>query len=402
MWREEAERRTLYQAVKVDKLKIGLNAIFLVSGRGGGIERYLRNLITALGRIDQVHEYVLFTNIDNAGTFDLPRNFRECPSPVSARIRPMKILWEQMVLPFQVKSAGIDVLLSPGNICPLFCPCPSLVVIHDMVPFVRPEDFSLMEKGTMKGLIRLSSRRALKIITDSRSSERQIRALLHVAPEKTVMIYPGCDEGFLHYRHSLQEEAMLRRDMHIKGDYLLYTASTRPYKNTGRLIQAFRILRDRYGVRQSLVITGIPGRDQGSLEELAGVLGLCNDTVFTGYVNERYLPALYAGASVFVYPSLYEGFGLPVLEAMACGTPVAAAMSTSLPEVVGDAGVLFDPYDPEDMAEKIRRIIAEEGLRTRLIRKGRERVLDFSWARAAEEMLLQMKRVVAQKGADQE
>jgi glycosyltransferase involved in cell wall biosynthesis len=201
------------------------------------------------------------------------------------------------------------------------------------------------------------------------------------------MITPGCDATFLEYRANPEAEKRVRRKMRLEGPLILYAAATRAYKNVERLLQAFQVLRERHSVRHTLVVTGLPGRSQGSLLERVRVLGLEREVFFTGYVEEEDLPALYSTADVYVHPSEYEGFGLPPLEAMACGTPVAASACTSLPEVVGDAGLLFDPSDPEDMAETLWRLLADDGLRAEMVRRGRARAQTFTWEKSARAML---------------
>jgi len=366
-------------------LRIGINTIFLISGKGGGIERYTRNLIKALKKIDKENEYIIFTNRDNTGSFELSSNFQEYFSPVSARIRPAKILWEQLILPFQLKRKKIDVLLSPGNVAPLFPPCPSILIIHDLLPFVWPENFNKVELYSLKALIRLGAQKATKKITVSKNSQKEIVRYLKVPMEKTAVVYPGCDEIFL-YGQISQEEKSIKRPLGIDGGFILCTASTRPYKNLDRLLVAFSLLK-KGGLEHRLVIAGLPGRNHRSILNMIKALELEESVVFTEYVSDKELLALYSTASVLVYPSLYEGFGLPVLEAMACGTPVAASNTTSLPEVVGEAGRLFNPYDPEEIAEAVYQLIKDTALRNIYIAKGRERVNSFSWEKTTEEML---------------
>ncbi|MGE0395438.1 MAG: glycosyltransferase family 4 protein [Kofleriaceae bacterium] len=165
--------------------------------------------------------------------------------------------------------------------------------------------------------------------------------------------------------------------------YLLYVAASRSYKNIDGLVRAFHLLKTRHRVPHALVIVGLAGRATPALEQLISSLGLVDDVVFSGFLDDRMLPLVYSAADAFVYPSFYEGFGLPVLEAMACGTPVAAANRTSLPEAVGDAGLLFDPANPEDMARTIARILDETELRGELVERGLVRARSFTWEKTA-------------------
>ncbi len=361
---------------------IGINMLFLVAGRGGGIERYVRGLLKGLKRIDRNNEYILFINRDCRDTFELTDNFREVASSVSATFRPAKILWEQTLLPLQIRKHGIDVLLSAGNISPLIQSCPSAVIMYDMIPYIRPEGFTRLELGTLKTLFRVSAGMSTKIITISESSKKEIVRRLNVREDKVTVAYAGCDEQFKPVPVSAQARQALN-SLGLPEKYILYVASSRSYKNIDGLIKAFKLLRENHHVEQSLVITGLAGRAQPALEHLVSSLGLLSGVVMSGFIADEIMPLLYSAAEVFVYPSFYEGFGLPVIEAMACGTPVAASNSTSLPEAVGDAGLLFDPYNIEEMAETLHRIISDNALKLRLVEKGLTRAKEFSWDRTA-------------------
>jgi len=372
---------------RISIVRIGVNTIFLVPGEGGGIERYLRGLITAFRNVDQDNEFVVFTNRDNTGTFDIGDNFEECLAPISARFRPAKILWEQFVLPLQASRTDVDVLLSPGNICPLFAPCPSIVVIHDLIPFTWPDNFNKVELYSLKTLLLLTGRRATKIITVSNNSRKQIMDRLNIPHSRICVVHEACDERFLSHETSAESKQTIKKRLGITGEFILCVSSTRPYKNIDRLLLAFNLLKEKSNIDHTLVITGPRGRHHGSILKMVRDLRLTQHVVLSGYIGNDDLPALYSAASVFVYPSLYEGFGLPVLESMACGTPVAAARSASLPEVLGDAGLLFDPYDPESIAAAIHQLIVDRSLRRECIAKGRKRVNLFSWDRVARSTL---------------
>ncbi len=369
-------------------LRVGINALFLVAGEGGGLERYLRNLIKALQKIDHTHEYIIFTNRDNTRTFNLGNgnNFTEYYSPVSARFRIAKICWEQMVLPSLVKKNNIDILLSPGNIHPLFVSCPSIAIMHDIIPFVWSVNYSKIELYSLKILFYFTAKTATKIITDSKSSQKQIRNRFNISPDKITAIYLGCDEKFLSYQSSLRDKKRVKEKLGITKDFILCTAPTRPYKNIGRLLSAFHLLKRKYKIKECLVIAGLPGRDYKYLLTKVKGLRLEEEVMFTGFVSDDDLPALYSAASIFVYPSLYEGFGLPLLEAMACGTPVVVSNSTSLPEVVGNAGVLFNPTCQEEMACGIYNILINKQYQDQLIDKGKQRVKQFTWEKTASEI----------------
>lgn len=367
-------------------MRIGIDLLFLVAGKGGGIERHVRCLLEGFERLDDEHEYVLFTNRDCRGTFPLSPRIREVPSNVSATFRPAKILWEQSVLPVQIARHGVDVLLSPGNVSPFAHRCPSAVIIHDMIPFLRPEVFTRTERTALQLLFRLSARRNETIITVSESSRRDIVTLLGV-PAERVLVIPGAgDARFQPVAVTAQARAELAAHG-IPPRYLLCLAASKSYKNVDGLVRAFKLLKQHHAIPHALVLTGLPDRAQPDLVALVEQLGLTRDVVFSGFMEDRLLPLLYAAADVMVYPSFYEGFGLPVLEAMACGTPVAASNRTSLPEAVGNAGLLFDPDDTSDMARAIHQILGNARLRDELVAKGFAHASSYSWQKTARDTL---------------
>lgn len=299
----------------------------------------------------------------------------------------MKILWEQIVLPYQAKTAHIDALLSPGNFSPVVSPCPSAVIIHDLVPFKSPENFTQTERLVLKVLLLLSAKRASRIITVSKSTQKQILEQFRIPSEKTTVAYAACEEIFLSHQVGHAAKQTVKKALMINDDYILCMASTRQNKNLDRLLLAFSVLKSKHSMRHRLVITGASGRQHEFLINRLPQLGLNGCVVFTGPVSDDILPSLYGAASAFVYPSTYEGFGLPVLEAMACGVPVVTSNITSLPEVAGNAALLVNPYDVSQMAEAIHRVLTDPEVRSSLIEKGHKRVRKFSWGKTAAQVL---------------
>jgi glycosyltransferase involved in cell wall biosynthesis len=361
-------------------MRIGINLVFLVSGEGGGIERHIRGLLRGLEAVGGDHEYVLFTSRNCTGTFRLGPTMREVVCDVSARFRPAKIVWEQTVLPFQLRQHGIDVVLSPANIGPIVVGRPSVLIMHDVIPFKRPEIFTTIERVAQKTLFSLSARASDAILTVSESSKRDIAELFDVAPAKIHVVPGAAEEKFRPVAITESVRAALR-EARISDRYLLYVAAGRAYKNVDGLIRAFAQLAER--IPHSLVITGLAGRASDDIQRLVVGLGLADRVVFTGFLDDALLPALYSAADVFVFPSFYEGFGLPVIEAMACGTPVVASDRTSIPEAVGDAGLLFDPSRVDDIANAIERVLEDKALRDSLVLKGLARAKLLSWETTA-------------------
>jgi glycosyltransferase involved in cell wall biosynthesis len=229
------------------------------------------------------------------------------------------------------------------------------------------------------------SRLAARIITDSQYSRNEIVRYLHVDPAKIEVIYPGVDSGFCRITDSTQLDAVRSR-YGIDRDYVLCVGICKPRKNHAGLLRAFRRLLDS-GSRAQLVIAGPMGEGEHVLRRLADALGIAEQVVFTGFVDEPDLRALYSAACVYACPSFYEGFGFTVLEAMACGTPVVCSSATSLPEVAGKAALYFDPHNPEQMAGQVLRIFSDAALRASLVERGRLNLQRFNWADTARQTL---------------
>ena len=375
-------------------MRIGVNALFLIPGKVGGTEVYLRNLLTHLAVIDNKNEYVLFTNKENSGTFKIGQtNFREVLCPIRASFRPARVVWEQLFLPFQVKRYRIDVLHSPGYTAPVMVPCCSVVTIHDMNCFYYPEDFSKLTTFFLKLLVPAAARRSNEIITVSRSSKKDIVQILKIPENKICVIY---EAGSSHLSVPIAIKNKLRekfKERHgIDRKFILAVSVSHPHKNLHRLIEAYDILYKRYQIDRQLLIVGTEGRAQSVLVNLTKERSLEKRIIFTGWIPDEDLSLLYSEAELFVFPSLFEGFGIPLLEAMAHVTPVVSSNTTSLPEVVGDAAFLVDPYNVEEIAEAMYRVLTEENLRVNLAKKGLKRVSQFCWEKTAKETLAVYKR----------
>ena len=275
-------------------------------------------------------------------------------------------------------------MFSPANIAPFFHSFPTVTVMHDMIPFIRPEGFGMAELTALKTLFYLTAKSSNAIITDSKSSKDDIVRIFKAPEEKVRVVYAACDSEAFVPREARSEDL---KKYGIEKKYILYVAARRKYKNIDGLVKAYKILKQRHRVGHTLVITGLGGRADAGLSGIVKELGIERDVLFSGFIPDEELPLLYSGADVFVYPSFYEGFGLPVLEAMACGAPVAASNATSLPEVVGDAGLLFNPNDTEDIANAVLRLLTDKTLKAKMIEKGFARVKEFSWEKTAEKQL---------------
>lgn len=281
-------------------------------------------------------------------------------------------VWEQSVLPMRV---GRSLLWSPCNTGPLAVRN-QVVTIHDCAFHDHPEGFTRRFAAWYRWLVPRLAQRIRGIITISRFSRDRLLEYCQLPPEKITVIPQGVDPCF----HPVDEEAIadVRRKLALPERYVLYVGSLAPRKNLARLLQAWKLVSPLHP-DASLVLVGTSShvfRD-------AGLGSLPRSVMATGYVAEDQLAAVYGGAEILVFPSLYEGFGLPVLEAMACGTPVITSNVTSTPEVAGDAALLVDPYSEESMADGLQKLLSDAALRAQLAARGLERAKEFTWDRTA-------------------
>jgi len=258
-----------------------------------------------------------------------------------------------------------------------------VVTIYDLSFLLYPESFKRFKRFYLGLFTRLSARRARRIIAISESTKRDVVRLLGVSPEKVEVIYCGTDGAF----RPLPEDrvAAFRSKRGLPERFILFVGTIEPRKNVTRLIEAFSTLRPCDFANLKLVIGGAKGWSYQDVFARVEELGLGGEVMFPGYIPVSELPLWYNAAELFVYPSLYEGFGLPPLEAMACGTPVVTANTSSLPEVVGEAGLTVDPLDIEGLAEAMRRVLGDEALRQEMRERGLQRARDFSWTKTAQE-----------------
>jgi glycosyltransferase involved in cell wall biosynthesis len=264
---------------------------------------------------------------------------------------------------------------------------PQIIVVHDLIPLRFPENH-LRPQHYFRSFVPLLLRKSRAILTVSENTKRDIITCYGIEADKVLVVPPGYDKD----RYRMGIDIMGVKGKYGLTSYLLYLGNLRPHKNLLRLLQAFaRIVRT---IPHMLVITGRKDpRFYPALEAEVQVLGLQDRVRFLDYVPADELPSLYVGADIFVFPSLYEGFGLPPLEAMACGTPVMVANVSSLPEVVGDAALMVDPYDVEGMAKAMYKVLSDVRLSEEMRRKGLERAKSFSWGRTAQSILNVCKEV---------
>jgi glycosyltransferase involved in cell wall biosynthesis len=355
----------------------------------GGPRTYVLGLIEALLRIDSCNEYVVFYNDPvHLGRFPLAKEV------VLPGKNPLARLWrEHVLLPLACRSERVDLLHCPKSAIPYFSPCPVVVTLHDLIPLKHPETEKFAAQLYWRLQIPIAARRSSFIITDSEHARREIMESFGCPPEKVQAIMLGFNPLMTHARTVAEGEGV-RQKYGLPTDYLLYVGTIQPRKNLDTLIQAFHQLKSSGPFAGKLVIVGRKGWLYEQLFVRIKELGLESEIIFTGFVPDEELPYIYDSAKAFLYLSLFEGFGLPPLEAMACGVPVITSNTTSIPEVVGDAGITVSPTDVDAVVLALKQVLADPLLAAKMQESGRNRARLFSWESAARETLVTYGRVV--------
>jgi glycosyltransferase involved in cell wall biosynthesis len=340
-----------------------------------GIGTYIRNLLQELARMDHESEYVILSHPeDRDAVTTLGGNFRAVKETAGNYS-----LAEQVKIPLDLRREKVDIFHAPHYVLPALVRCPSVVTIHDcihlMFPQYLPNRTALAYARTS---ITLAAKRSTRILTGSESAKRDILRFVDVPAGKIDVIYHACDPRF---RATPDEEAVarVRERFQLQDQFVLYAGNVKPHKNLERLIEAFHIVRSRGLDHLKLILIGDDISKYTALRRAVHRHQLHKYVRFLGFLPLETLAVLYRLAAVFAFPSLSEGFGLPLLEAMASGTPVVTSSVSSLPEVAGDAAVLVDPYDASSIADGIYRVLTDDTLRQDLKRRGLERATQFSW-----------------------
>lgn len=344
-------------------LRIGVNALYLLPGGVGGTEIYLRAMLDALAAADHANEWFVFVNAETERLAPAAPNFHDVRTGVRASSRVTRLSWEQLALPGACRELGIDVLWNPGFTAPAWGACPNVTVFHDLQHKRHPEFFRWWELPFWRLFLWLSARRSQRLIAVSEATREDLKRFYGV---DAVTIPHGVDERFF----TLGAEWRPR-------PYLLYVSTLHPHKNHDRLIRAFTRFRASHPEFE-LVLAGMKGFADVALPE--GVRA-------TGWIPREELYALYMNAHAFLYPSRFEGFGMPVLEALAAGIPTACSDIEPLRTVAGEAALRFDPESDEAVFAAVERIATDEALRARLREAGPRQARRFSWGEAARRAL---------------
>lgn len=373
---------------------IALNAHLLSLGRnyrGAGINSYIYHLLRNLGQIDSGYRYSVFLGDRRFVDERLRLHYSRWPTH-----RPVvRILWEQLVQPMALHQGEVDLLHAMAFAGPLVTPCPFVVTIYDLSFYHYPEAFRPWNRWYLSIFTALSARRARRVIAISESTKRDVVKMLGVSPDRVDVAYCGVDEIFRPLPAA--EIAHFRGERALPDRFILFLGTLEPRKNVQKLIQAYGQWRAAEPDVPKLVVAGGKGWYYDQIFAEVERLGLTGDVIFPGYVMQQELPWWYNAADLFVYPSRFEGFGLPVLEAMACGTPVVTTNVASLPEVAGDAALLVSPDDETQLVEAMRRALSEVSLRQEMVTKGLAQAADFTWARTARQTLDTYNRALGKK-----
>lgn len=363
-------------------MKIGINTRY-IQNRQTGIENYTLNLLLNLKKVDKDNEYVLFFGSDKAVPLEITEcgfNYDVCKIPTRNQLT--KVIWSHFYLPLQIKRLKLDLFHEPLFIAPIFKSSPTVVTVYDLAFIHVPDCFPYRAKFYFKALLAKSLKSSDRVIAISVSTKNDIVENFGISPNKIDIVYPGIDEAF-----KLIGDKEILEAVRVKyglDDFVLAVSLISPRKNIIRLIKAFGLLKAEGGGNHKLVIVGGNGWGYEEAHLQVRRSGLEGEVKFLGYVPKKDLVCLYNLAKAFVYPSLYEGFGMPVLEAMACGCPVAASNVSSVPEACGDAALFFDPYSIEGISSVTSRLLRENDLRHKCIQNGFKQIGKFSWKKAAE------------------
>lgn len=364
-------------------MHIGIDA-HAIGAQQGGNETYIRNLIIALAELDQENQYTLYFSVAQAaeawrnryGNFDV----RLLPPPTPLVRVPL-------ALALELRRRPVDVLHVQYT-SPPFCRAPVVTTIHDLAFEHLPETFTRRGKAQLRLTVRRTARHAAQILTVSEFSRQDIITTYRLPPDRITVTHNGCEAQFTPHPASNREAETIKQKFGITRDYLLALGSVQPRKNLVRLLRSYAMLREQQPNFQLQLV--IVGRQLWLYREVLREIkqqSFAADVIVTGYASDEDLPALYRSAVALVYPSLFEGFGLPPLEAMACGTPVITSNSSSLPEVVGNAALLVNPYDEADLAQAIWKLANDVTLRAQLRQAGIQQARQFTWPAAAEKTL---------------
>jgi glycosyltransferase involved in cell wall biosynthesis len=370
---------------------VGIDANPLL-GERAGVGNYTGRLLAAMLELGRDWDFLLYSNRP-LGQLEHPL---AAATQVPAYLTQSRWLWMQLMLPGIIARSEPDLLHYTNSLAPLRRSRPYVLTVHDASLFLHSRHHPRARLLTVRLILPLVARRAAAVITMSINAKRDLVAALQLPPEKIEVIYEAAPREF-HRDIDAAYQSAVRGKYGLPDQYLLYVGTLEPRKNLSRLIRAFWRLR-KQGFRHQLIIVGPNGWQMDGFGAEIEQLELQNSVRMLGYVPAEDLPGLYSLASIFVFPSLYEGFGLPPLEAMACGVPVLTSNNSSLAEICADAAHLIDPRDEAELAGGMRKLLEDSEWRAELGRRGRRRSKEFSWSAAARQTMALYESVLQVNG----
>ncbi|RJR21272.1 MAG: glycosyltransferase family 1 protein [Nitrospiraceae bacterium] len=372
-------------------MKIGIDARDIRRNEVNGIGRFVSNFLKYAPDIAPSWEFIV---IGNQNTFFSPahQNMKHI-----IMTEKSTVIWDQVELPKLLKREKIDIFFSPYYKTPLLAHCPTVITVHDVTPFVKighSVNDSQAAGGhrtayrfgpILKLWSRLMAKNAAKILTVSNYSKKDIVDLFEAPEGKVEVIYEGFGDEF--NPRGMDEIKRAKNNYGIEGNYMLYVGNFAPHKNVEGILKAYAKIKHELRREYKLVLGGKKDGGRNKMERLCVELGIAEQAIFTGFIENKHLPAIYSGAEVFLFPSFYEGFGLPPLEAMACGTPVISSKRSCIPEILGDAAVLVDPLNSDEMARAIEDVLTRRGLRQHLQERGFQKAGEYSFQKMSVDML---------------
>ena len=375
---------------------IGINALYLLPGKVGGSETYLRNMVKWMAVLDRQNSYVLFINRESEGVIEAPApNFRIVPCRFRASNRPLRILWEQGVLPWHIKRYKIDVLLSAGMTAPVLCPAASVLMLFDLQHINQPGNFPWYYLPFLRSIIYASARSADGVLTISHQVRGDIIRFYHLPPGRIEVTHLAVDHAVFSPNGS-PDAATVKARYGLPDRFILYAASSLPHKNHERLFHAFSRVREQVP-EMKLVLIGARDKGEQGLFRIIDSLGLEQAVILLGWLPFEDVPSVYRASEAFVFPTLHEGFGLPVIEAMACGVPVVCSRIEPLLEVAGDAALFVDPLSPGEIAAAVIKVVTDRPARQRLISAGLMRAGMFTWEATARKTMAFLTAIADEK-----
>jgi glycosyltransferase involved in cell wall biosynthesis len=353
-----------------------------------GVDTYMKQLVFTLAKVDRINQYRIYHNYEDGGLFaeSLPSNVSHCS--LSVRPRPVRLISQQILLPAAVSSWRADVVHFPSFIMPyLRGAARHVLTVHDMTPFSHPQCHIALRRSTLyRRMVLASLRRADVVVVPSQATRQAILEFLpDLRLDRVHVTVPGIGEEFRLCAPASVREVITR--LTLPKPYILYVGTLEPRKNLPALVEAYRRLVEVGAIKEHLVLAGKLGWGYEALLKQIQVPALHGKVYLAGYVNQQDLPAVYAGARLFVYPSLHEGFGFPPLEAMACGVPVISTLSSSLVENLAGAAELVSPDDVAALTDAIRRLLTDDTLRAKRRTQGLAQASHYRWDQTARETL---------------